>query len=296
MLDVNKMIESAKEALGWPYVSPGSNDRNGIDCSGLFVKIFRDQGAKIYHGSNTIFHDYCSKTEKLTSANQLHPGMAVFKLKAWTDADKGNKWYGHEPGNLSHIGLVVSGGSNLQIIHASSAGSVRYDTNLSKWQYCGYLKNVDYSGSVDPEPSPEPEPTPTPTPDPKIQYATVWSANGKPVNTRKGPDETYDLSKAGKVKVGSIVELIEEKTNKQGEDWWKVKYIAPDGVKWICWIKGDFLHFDNVVTEPSDDGDIDEDLDGSPVGDLVTIVIQGLTEAEADALMKKYPNSMRMVG
>ena len=24
--------------LGWPYVSPGTNDSRGIDCSGLFVK------------------------------------------------------------------------------------------------------------------------------------------------------------------------------------------------------------------------------------------------------------------
>ncbi len=48
MLDLNKLCASAEECLGWPYVSPGTNDARGIDCSGLFVKCFRDQGASIY--------------------------------------------------------------------------------------------------------------------------------------------------------------------------------------------------------------------------------------------------------
>ena len=48
MLDVQKLITSVEECLGWPYVSPGTNDARGIDCSGLFVKAYRDQGASIY--------------------------------------------------------------------------------------------------------------------------------------------------------------------------------------------------------------------------------------------------------
>ena len=67
MLDVKKLCASAEECLGWPYVSPGTNDSRGIDCSGLFVKCFRDQGASIYHGSNTIYRKYCSEKGKLTS-------------------------------------------------------------------------------------------------------------------------------------------------------------------------------------------------------------------------------------
>ena len=90
MLSISKLTASAQECMGWPYVSPGSNDRNGIDCSGLFVKMYRDQGATIYHGSNTIFHEYCSETGKLSGTNQLRPGMAVFKRKEWTDADRNN--------------------------------------------------------------------------------------------------------------------------------------------------------------------------------------------------------------
>ena len=71
MLDLNKLCTSAEECLGWPYVSPGTNDARGIDCSGLFVKCYRDQGASIYHGSNTIYRKYCSDKGKLTNVNQL---------------------------------------------------------------------------------------------------------------------------------------------------------------------------------------------------------------------------------
>ena len=81
MLNIKKMISSAEEALGWPYVSPGANNSQGIDCSGLFVKIYRDQGMSIYHGSNRIFRKYCNDTGKITKESQHQTGMAVFK---WT--------------------------------------------------------------------------------------------------------------------------------------------------------------------------------------------------------------------
>ena len=37
MLNASKLCASAEECMGWPYVSPGTNDARGIDCSGLFV-------------------------------------------------------------------------------------------------------------------------------------------------------------------------------------------------------------------------------------------------------------------
>ena len=79
MLDVNKLIASVEECLGWPYVSPGTNDSRGIDCSGLFVKAYRDQGASIYHGSNTIYRKYCSEKGKLTCfpAEARHGGIQM---------------------------------------------------------------------------------------------------------------------------------------------------------------------------------------------------------------------------
>lgn len=213
-LDIPKMTKSAEEALGWPYVSPGTNDRNGIDCSGLFVKIYRDQGAKIYHGSNTIFHEYCSSTGKLTSTAQLQPGMAVFKIRKWTDADKTNKWYGHEPGNMCHIGYVASG-SPLRIIQASSvSGCVIEDTKIGKWAYWGKLKAVDYSD----QPQPAPDPDPDPPPEPVTKY--VWAASGSTVNMRKEPRTSAALVE--RIPIGDQVTVRSE-----DGDWskctWKTK-------------------------------------------------------------------------
>ena len=144
MLNIEKMIYSAQEALGWPYVSPGSNDKNGIDCSGLFVKIYRDQGAKIAHGSNTIYRQYCTNDKgPIIQPSQLKPGMAIFKHK-----DQDTEKYPDGLGDFCHIGLVISG-NPLRIIHASSdAGCVTTDTKIGKWKYYGKLSDVDYGGSV----------------------------------------------------------------------------------------------------------------------------------------------------
>lgn len=142
------MIKSAESCLGWPYVSPGTNDERGIDCSGLFVKMYEDQGEDIAHGSNSIFRKYCSSTGKLTSTKQLQPGMAVFKWREWTDSDddKANRWWNTEPGDIKHIGFVVSA-KPLRIIHASTNGmKVREDNKLGQWAYWGKLKKVNYDG------------------------------------------------------------------------------------------------------------------------------------------------------
>ena len=40
------------------------------------IASYRDQGASIYHGSNTIYRKYCSEKGKLSSVSQLKPGMA----------------------------------------------------------------------------------------------------------------------------------------------------------------------------------------------------------------------------
>ena len=268
MLSVKKLIDSALECLGWPYESPGTNDKNGIDCSGLWVKCFRDQGAKIYHGSNTIFRDYCTKTEKLTSVNQLKPGMAVFKLKAWTEADKGNKWYGKAPGNLSHIGMVTST-NPLVITHATSP-VCKQDFALGKWAYCGYVKDVDYEGGVpvDPDPTPDPDPEPTPTPETKTMY--VYAENGKPVNMRTKPDIHSALVE--KVPVGASV--IWQKEN--GAGWAYVKYHGFKG-----WMLDCFLVEDPPGSTPDPDPEPspapdpepepDPDPDDDPTGEMLSV-------------------------
>ena len=225
MLNVSKLIASALACLGWPYKSPGTNDSRGIDCSGLWVKCFRDQGASIYHGSNTIFRNYCSKTGKIKSASDLQPGMAIFKCKAWTDSenDRKNRWYKQEPGNLSHIGMVTSV-NPLVITHATSP-VCKQDFKIGNWKYWGKVKNVDYDS--DPEPSPEPSPEPTPEPSPEPTPSTkmyVYTENGKPVNMRAQPFKKCRLY--DKVPCGAEVEVVDFSgtTDSDGNAWSKVNY------------------------------------------------------------------------
>lgn len=245
MLDLNKMIDSAHECIGWPYESPGTNDKNGIDCSGMFVKMYRDQGAKIYHGSNTIFREYCSETGKITSAKDLQVGMAVFKCKPWTDADKGNKWYGTEPGNLSHIGFVTSV-NPLEITHCTSPVA-KTDSSIGKWAYWGKLKDVDYGGSPSPEPGPDPEPTPVS----KTMYVTT--PDGKSANIRRKASKQAALVEH--VPYGASVTW----TKNNGKGWAYVKYHG-----FVGWMMEDFLTEDVPGPAPSPEPDPEPVPDPDP--------------------------------
>lgn len=215
-LNIQQMTASAEGAMGWPYVSPGSNDSKGIDCSGLFVKCYRDQGATIAHGSNSIFHRYCSETAKLTDVSQLVPGMAVFKVSSWAPDDASNQWYGKEPGDVHHIGYVASV-NPLRIIHASSAaGKVIEDTKLGKWTYCGRLSAVDYSGGAEPVPAPDPEP---------VVSKIVHAATGETVNLRKAPGG--DL--VDRVPVGETVMVYSDDGKWSSVRWkWKKGYMMSE--------------------------------------------------------------------
>lgn len=245
MLDLNKMIDSAHECIGWPYESPGTNDKNGIDCSGMFVKMYRDQGTKIYHGSNTIFREYCSETGKITSAKDLQVGMAVFKCKPWTDADNGNKWYGTEPGNLSHIGFVTSV-NPLEITHCTSPVA-KTDSTIGKWAYWGKLKDVDYGGSPSPEPGPDPEPTPVT----KTMYVTT--PDGKSANIRRKASKQAALVEH--VPYGASVTW----TKNNGKGWAYVKYHG-----FVGWMMEDFLTEDVPGPAPSPEPDPEPVPDPDP--------------------------------
>ena len=216
MLDVNKLIASVEECLGWPYVSPGTNDSRGIDCSGLFVKAYRDQGASIYHGSNTIYRKYCSDKGKLTNVSQLQPGMAVFKWNANTP-EKFNDGLG----DFQHIGLETSV-NPLRIVHASSAaGCVTTDTKLGKWAYWGWLKDVRKPDSL---PASQPEQADEGDEEPVItaEYATVIADSGSTVNMRTKAKSSAALVE--RVPIGARVEVLGTCGS-----WTKVKFGSRTG-------------------------------------------------------------------
>lgn len=142
MLNLEQLISDFEACIGFPYASPGTNDARGIDCSGMFVRAFRRQGASIYHGSNTIFRKYLARSGTIASAAGLRPGMAVFKWKPVTPAR-----FSDGLGDFCHIGLVTSV-SPLRIVHASTEGmAVKADSKIGKWRYWGWLKDVAETSS-----------------------------------------------------------------------------------------------------------------------------------------------------
>jgi hypothetical protein len=105
--------------------------RRVADCSGLFVWAYKQHGEEIYHGSNTIFNDYTSKTGPLYGDVEIMPGTAVFQVSN---------------GRRTHIGLYVGGG---KVIEARGTRSGVIESDLSDWDEWGLLSAVDYSGVTD---------------------------------------------------------------------------------------------------------------------------------------------------
>lgn len=201
MIDRDKLIASFEEIIGWPYESPGTNDRNGIDCSGAFVRAFRTQGGSIYHGSNTIYRQYCSETGKITSISQLQPGMAVFKHR--NDGNEPDKFKKDGIGNLYHIGLVTFV-SPLRIIHATPP-KAKVDYELGNWGYWGKLKDVDYEGGTN-----------MGSMDDVLYVAEVTAPTGNTVNLRKAASK--DAEVLDKVPIGAHASVY-----KETGDWAQVR-------------------------------------------------------------------------
>lgn len=100
------LINEANKWLGTPY-KYGGNDRSGVDCSGLVVRVFLDAlDIKLPRSSNDIA-SYCTG---LNLAELIPGDLLFFKT---TSADK-----------VSHVGIYI--GDN-QMIHASTRGVVVSD-------------------------------------------------------------------------------------------------------------------------------------------------------------------------
>lgn len=106
------------------------------DCSGMFVWAFKQLGASIYHGSNTIWNKYCSSKGKLskgqrTDGQPIKPGTAVFLYRA-------------SDNNRHHIGLYVGDDT---VIEAKGTMYGVVTSRLNHWDEWGELKDVDYTGT-----------------------------------------------------------------------------------------------------------------------------------------------------
>lgn len=139
MIDVNKLLDlfERMEREHWAY-ELGAAREGCVDCSGAFVLAFKQLGASIEHGSNSIAH---LRVGEYVPVAQAKPGYAVFKMRAWREEDRGNRWYGESPGDCYHIGLMGRVG---KVLNAQGVKTGFVASDAKGWAFAAPLKAVKY--------------------------------------------------------------------------------------------------------------------------------------------------------
>lgn len=157
-----------------------------VDCSGAIVKIWRDHGLSIPHGSSSMVR----QGYIINCGNTPYPGWA-----ALVDPDPST------PDN-EHIGIVLEDGETIFEAKGTIAGCVYSKVTDKRWTKFGQFKDVDYEGV---------KPMDTP-------YQAVVNTQSGSLNVRSGPGTEYP--KVGKLEKGTIVTV---KANCDGWDFIEYK-------------------------------------------------------------------------
>lgn len=175
------------------------------DCSGLFSWAFKQLGGYMYHGSDTMYRKYTTKSGTLksgkrTDGKELLEGTAVF---VWKPADQ----------KYGHVGLYIGDG---WVIEAASTqtGVIRSKVTASKWTNWGELKGVDYEGGDEPV---------------EKGYAEV---TGKRVALRQDPSLRANIIM--RIDTGEIVKLEDppkewDYVSYQGKKGWMMREFLKEG-------------------------------------------------------------------
>lgn len=121
----------------WAY-EWGAAREGCVDCSGAFVWAYKQLGASIEHGSNSIAR---LRVGEYVPVSEAKPGYAVFKLRVWRESDSGNHWFDQQPGDVYHIGLM---GRNDKILNAQSVKTGFVASDTKGWTFAAPLKDVIY--------------------------------------------------------------------------------------------------------------------------------------------------------
>ncbi len=276
MINGKALAEAGFSYLGVSY--------SKMDCQAFVEQCLRDCGLeKNLAGSNAWFREVAAHGAVMTpeecvrQLGTVPPGAFLFILEQ--DGGEPAKYRPDGLGNASHIGIATGRGEGA--IHSSaSRGCVaesrfRNKTVSGGWNMVGLWDQISYDYGVGSDViSPEPQPSPDPIQEPVAEYARVYSDNGWPVNTRKGPGTGYGLSKAGKLPVGTLVEILK----RQG-DWIRIRCTDRNDATWYCWVMGKYL-------EPTT-GEMGSDADQG----YWTVVIPHLTLEQAEELVRQFPGA-----
>lgn len=141
MIKASALINLFRRMLDehWAY-ELGAAREGCVDCSGAFVWAYKQLGATIEHGSNSIAH---LRVGEYVPIEEAKPGYAVFKLRPWRDDDSGNRWFDQQPGDCYHIGLM---GRDGRVLNAQSTKTGFVASPASQnWAFAAPLKAVSYS-------------------------------------------------------------------------------------------------------------------------------------------------------
>lgn len=139
MIDVDRLLDLFERMLDehWAY-EWGAAREGCVDCSGAFVLAYKQLGANIEHGSNSIAR---LRVGEYVPVSEAKPGYAVFKLRVWRESDSGNHWFDQQPGDVYHIGLM---GNNGKVLNAQSTKTGFVASDAAGWAFAAPLKDVIY--------------------------------------------------------------------------------------------------------------------------------------------------------
>jgi len=250
-----------EEIVGWTYVSPGTNDINGIDCSGAWVRCYKKHRYNILHGSNSIFRKECSSTGQITSKNDLKVGMMVFKNRF--DGKEPEKYKNDGLGNFYHIGAVTSV-NPLVITHATSPNAKqdkKFNANMNGWTHWGVGNKVEISDVVDNNLDDGGNETVATSGELQDKNCKVIANSGSTVNIRKSESQKGEL--VVRVPIGDTV-LV---TSDSGNSYVGVRWEDATGVYkkvgkvYTGFMAREFL----VVYDENSDEETSEDSDNTDV-------------------------------
>lgn len=222
------------------YRQPGDGSDGTCDCIGLIIGALRRIGIKwigktkpAIHGSNYAARYEIRNLRYISDPKQLKLGDIVFKARepghskyALPDRYKGGKsYFNGDLRDYYHVGVVTSI-NPFNITHMTSP-TMRVDTKLdhnrnSVWNYGGSLIKLDEAGASQPA-TDVIVPTPVPVkPGEDARYATVYSANGKPVKMRAKPSTKCTLWE--NIDNGTRVKVLD-----WGDDWSNISAAGKTG-------------------------------------------------------------------